>query len=192
MPASGGTPRRLTTFNSDQYGVPIWSPDGQALYVVARTPTGASVLYRVPVDGGAPRQLQVSPNARAGVLSPDGSQWAYGNFVDGWAYTEVTPTAGGEPRRLTRRTEYVYQTLGAWSPDGTRLVVEDWTFGDDLSSNVLEISVGDTTRTLLTTRPQSFEDPWAYTPDGRHIVYVFARENNRIMSVSVAGLLAGR
>jgi Tol biopolymer transport system component len=62
--------------------------------------------------------------------SPDGSQVAYFEYKDAWGFTEVTPTAGGPPRRLTRRTDFVFQTAPLWSPDGTRLAVSDWDFTD--------------------------------------------------------------
>lgn len=192
IPAGGGTPSRLTSFNADFSGGARWSPDGQVLYVVVADPGGANVLYQVPVSGGSPEALQVSPNAFGGEISPDGSQYAYPTIEGGWGFMEVTSTAGGAPRRLTRRTERVYQPAGIWSPDGTRLAVEDWAYGDDPTVNVLEMPLHDTTRRQLTRRPRSFEYPQAYTPDSRQVVFTLDAPDERIVSVSVAELLTSQ
>lgn len=195
VPADGGTPRRVTRFDAaimvqaPYTGGARWSPDGQSLYVVVAAADGAA-LYHVPVSGGRPQALEISPNAVSGTLSPDGSLYAYHVLTGGWGFTEVTPTDGGPPRRITRRTEQVYQPLAVWSPDGTRLAVLDWTF-DDATGNVLELSVRDTTGRLLTSTPRGFERPVAYTPDGR-VVFIVEASDVRIMSVRVEELLAGR
>ncbi len=191
VPAAGGAPRRVTNFNAAQRGEAHWSPDGRSLYVVVTTATGSQVLYRVPVDGGRPVALPASPDAAGGELSPDGQHYAYSTFEGGWAFVEIISTAGGLPRRLTRRTERVFQPGSIWSPDGSRLAVVDWTFGDDATTNILEMSVHDTTQRQLTRRPRSFEGPVAYTPDGRQVVFTMNAPDARIVSVSVAELLGG-
>jgi Tol biopolymer transport system component len=194
IPAAGGTARRVTSFNQDVGTAPAWSPDGRHLYVALNSERG-SQLYRVPVGGGRPQALQLSSaTAIVGTgrpLAPDGAWYAYSVVVGGWAFREITPTAGGAPRRITRATEKVWHPLSVWSPDGSRLAVPDWQFGDDATTNVMELSVGDTTTRVLTTRARSFESPEMYTRDGR-VVFSVVGAAATIVKVSVAELLAGR
>lgn len=194
LPATGGTARRVTTFNQDIATAPAWSPDGRHLYVALNSERG-SQLYKVPVDGGRPQALQLSSATafvgNGSALSPDGAWYAYSVIAGGWAFREITPTAGGAPRRITRRTEKVWHPLSVWSRDGRMLAVPDWQFGDDATTNVMELAVDDTTTRVHTTRPRSFEAPELYTRDGR-IVFSFVGATTRIMKVSVAELLANR
>jgi len=189
MPSSSGSPSRLTHFRAAISSVQ-WSPDGQSLYAIVTESTGTKRLYRVPVAGSAPVALQMAPHGDVGVLSPDGSQLAYTEFEGGFAFVDVTPTAGGAPRRITRRTEGVYQVSGKWSPDGSRLAVVDWLYGgDDATTDVVELSVRDGAERRLTHYPRSFEVPAAYTADGG-VVFALSGNRSRIMSVDVADLLA--
>ena len=103
----------------------------------------------------------------------------------------MAPTTGaGSIRRLTRPTERVFQVNSIWSPDGARLAVADWGYGDDPTTNVLELGVNDTTRRQLTDIPRSFEAPIAYSADGRQVVFGMAGVDGNIVSVSVEDLLA--
>ncbi len=194
IPATGGTARRVTSFNETVSAPPEWSPDGRSLYVALQGERGAR-LFRVPVNGGRPQALRLSStttvNGSGHSLSPDGAWYAYSAVAGGWSFVEITPTAGGPPRRITRRTERVWQPSSVWSPDGSRLAVPDWQFGNDATTNVLELSVGDTTTRLITTRPRSFESPELYTSDGR-IVFSAVGAASQIVRVSVADLLGGR
>jgi len=147
------------------------------------------VLYRVPVAGGRPEALQVSPDAFDGRLSPDGAWYAYTEYKDAWGFIEVTPTRGGAPRRLTRRTERVYQSDPLWSPDGTRLTVSEADY-TGATLDLREMSVNDTTRRRLTRSPKSDEQAIAYTRDGR-VLFEMSGQDHRVMSVAVGDLLAG-
>jgi Tol biopolymer transport system component len=190
MPSSGGSPSRLTHFRADIGGVQ-WSPDGSGIYAIVTQSSGTQRLYRVPVAGGAPVALRMAPSAGAGILSPDGSQYAYAAFDGGFAFVEVTPTAGGAPRRITRRSEGVYQGPGAWSPDGSHIAVADWLYGgNDATADVVELSVSDGAERRLTQIPRSFESPVAYTADGTGVLFVRYGIRSHIMSVVVADLLA--
>jgi len=192
VPSAGGDPTRLTRFQA-----PIWSPslswakDGKSLFAIVIESNGVHRLYRVPVAGGAPVALQMASTGGAGVLSPDGTQYAYAAFDSGFAFVEVTPTAGGAPRRITRATDNVYETPNVWSPDGTRLAIESWLFGgNDATTNVAELTVSDGAERELTNFPRSFETPVAYTRDGTHILFTRQGVRSRVMSVRIGGLLA--
>jgi len=192
--AEGGMTRRVTTFNREVAGLPEWSPDGTSLYVYTSTERGAE-LYRVPVAGGRAQALQIPLTTGSGVgggsLSPDGAWYAYSAVEGGWAFIELSPSDGGATRRITHRKERVWQPYGIWSPDGSRLSVPDWQFGDASASNLVELAVNDTTTRLLRSSPGTFHSPELYTPDGR-VVFAAQRSDGRIVRVSVAGLLMGR
>jgi Tol biopolymer transport system component len=190
MASSGGNPSRLTRFRATISSVD-WSPDGRGLYAIVTDSSGTHRLYRVPLAGGAPVALQMAPTGDDGLLSPDGSQYAYAAYEGGFAFVEVTPTTGGPPRRITRATEDVYELPGAWSPDGTRLAVESWGYGgSDPTANVFELSVSDGAEKQLTQIRRSFETPVAYTRDGTQVLFFAVGGGVSIRRVEVAGLLA--
>lgn len=83
-PADGGTPRQLTTGEFDHSGPLAWTQGGDAILVSANRNPGWELqtvegdIWRVPLDGGALRQvtsgggLEASPR-----LSPDGRSVAF-------------------------------------------------------------------------------------------------------------------
>jgi TolB protein len=189
VPSSGGDPTRLTRFQTTISSV-YWAKDGRSVFAIVTGSNGVNRLYRVPVAGGAPVALQLAPTGDDGVLSPDGTQYAYAAFDSGFAFVEVTPTAGGAPRRITRPTENVYDIPVAWSPDGSRLAIASWLYGgDDATTNVAELTVSDGSKRELTNFPQSFESPVAYTRDGTRILFTRMGTRSRVMSVRIGELL---
>jgi tricorn protease len=77
MPATGGTPKRLTYHPASDHAVG-WTPDGKSvIFSSGRTSySGFSRLFTVPVDGGFEMQLPLD-RAVAGAYSPDGTKLAY-------------------------------------------------------------------------------------------------------------------
>ncbi len=77
IPATGGSPQRLTWHPSGDY-VQGWTPDGEILFRSGRQghPTQTNRLYRVPRTGGFPQPLAI-PRAAYGELSADGRYLAY-------------------------------------------------------------------------------------------------------------------
>jgi Tol biopolymer transport system component len=190
--AAGGTPRRLTTFDRRINGPLAWSPDGASIYVYSSGEQGAG-LHRVPVARGRPRALQVAPATTGGFgsLSPDGAWFAYAAIEGGWAFIEIAPTDSGPPRRITRERERVWHPAGVWSSDGRRIAVPAWQFGDDPTTNVLELSVNDSTTRVVTNRSRSYEAADFYLRDGR-VVFTATRNEARIVKVDVSRLLRRR
>jgi Tol biopolymer transport system component len=191
IPADGGEPTRVT-MNAGGAGSVRWMRDGESLLYVGRRAEGGDEIYRVPRAGGPPQALGAGQGGSIWSLtvSPDGSQVAYSAFLGGWAFVEVIPTTGGTPRRLTTRTETVYHDRVLWSTDGARLVVSDYDYPDD-SYDLDLVSWPDGEWSALTESPGSAEFPEAWTPDGHHVVYMWGQLRSRIMSVSVADLIAG-
>jgi len=77
IPATGGTPRRLTYHPSPDLAIG-WTRDGQQVLFtsVRNSASRSSQLFTVPRDGGFPTQLPL-PIAAEGSYSPDGKELAY-------------------------------------------------------------------------------------------------------------------
>lgn len=119
LPATGGTPRRVTTHTPSWWHG--WSPDGKELAYVGLRDDRFD-LYVIPVEGGEERALTADDAHDDGPdYSPDG-RWIYwnsdrsGNF-DVWRI----PARGGEAEQITD------DAFEDWfphpSPDGEHLVV---------------------------------------------------------------------
>ncbi len=95
----------------------------------ARTPDGKRVFYwtddgivAADVDGGA-RTLWRAGNLRSPRVSPDGTQLAWGEMVDGqWAVMR-SPIGKPEPKVVFRARDGVFQP--SWLPDGSGIVTHD-------------------------------------------------------------------
>jgi len=109
VPAAGGAARVLAPDFLYQPGVPRWSPDGKSLLFWSQTKT-RSELYRLSVDGGAPKQISDSkgsvgyePFFAGPAISADGRTIAFP-----WSSLQspdnvyvVDASAAWAPRRLT-------------------------------------------------------------------------------------------
>lgn len=130
-------PQRLTE-GDGSWGAPSWAPDGQSLLATReRNPNAESLflgraIFRVPLDGGEPRQLVDAPfsyvaNGPAGMAnapetSPDGRWIAALRFPEERATSRNTrlaifPANGGAVRDLTLAADRSAMILH-WSPDG--------------------------------------------------------------------------
>lgn len=103
IPAAGGTPKALDTgfatrCNNDH----LISPDGTQLGVSDNSQENhESLVYIVPIGGGAPRRItQKSPSYLHG-WSPDGKTLAFVGERNGNFDIYAIPAAGGEETRLT-------------------------------------------------------------------------------------------
>jgi len=85
VPATGGRPRRIHAYDSDQVysGISV-SPDSRWVAFVAPTPGGHFQVFRAPMGGGAPEQLTFDPT--------DKTQPAYAPRGDRIAFTVFTYT----------------------------------------------------------------------------------------------------
>jgi Tol biopolymer transport system component len=105
MPAAGGESRELLRDPDwDGSGNLAWTPDGRYLLFAkpenAKTKT-PSLLWRVPVTGGAPEKLGISMGSVASpVIHPDGKRVAFEVHEPGpselWALENFLPKAAGK------------------------------------------------------------------------------------------------
>ncbi len=129
VPATGGTPRQITTGDWNA-GAPAWSADGrELLFSSLRVPDAVyqwreSEIYAVNVQSGAVRQLtrRHGPDFDP-VVSPDGKQVAY----LGYDWTDDTYLAnqlyvmgldGSGPKAISGGLDRSPENL-LWAPDGS-------------------------------------------------------------------------
>jgi acylaminoacyl-peptidase len=129
LPAEGGSPRQVTQGEFQHDGAPIWSRDGQSLYVVTnydkdwQYAPADSEIYRVDVDTGTHTALTTRDGLDASPdLSPDGKQIAYVGWDDkklGYhqAHLYILDIASGESRALTDDFD-ADVSAPRWSGDG--------------------------------------------------------------------------
>ncbi|MGE3615083.1 MAG: CehA/McbA family metallohydrolase [Gemmatimonadales bacterium] len=130
-----GSPRRLTEDRDsklpryyysvwDHYLSPTWSPDGSELLMVSNAGRiwGTGGVWRLPVAGGAPRQLyyeETTWKARPD-WSPDGKRVVYSSYLGRqWNQLWLMTSEGGDPFQLTYGD--FDATNPRWSPDGDRI-----------------------------------------------------------------------
>lgn len=131
VPATGGTPRQITTGDWDHTD-PVWTPDGRTILVTANRVDDAkhiwreSEIYAVDVATGAIRQLtqRKGPDSNP-VVSPDGRWIAYTGYdVTEGDHTRVQTEMyvmnanGGEPRHLTAGLDRAPENL-IWANDNS-------------------------------------------------------------------------
>jgi Tol biopolymer transport system component len=117
MPVTGGEPEIIDTgfavkCNND-HGL---SPDGSRLAISDQSQTGKSLIYVLPLLGGAPRQITPTGPSYWHGWSPDGATLAFCGERNGEFDVYTVPAAGGEEKRLT--TAPGLDDGPEFSPDG--------------------------------------------------------------------------
>jgi TolB protein len=164
---------RSTVYEADRHiEAPNWSRDGSTLLL-----NGGGRLF--VLDLAAPTALReldtgtaTSCNNDHG-FSPDGTQIAISNQVDGSSIVFVLPSAGGEPRRVTATGPSYWH---GWSPDGSTLAYVGARAGQ-FDIYVIDVAGdvdGATEPRQLTDYPAPDDGP-DYSPDGSTIYFNSAR-----------------
>ncbi len=180
---SGGRPVALTADSGPPQRRPLWSPDGTRILFE----TDAD-LFVMPALGGTPRMM--AHGACCAAWSPDGRQVAYVRSGRRFGNSErpesisVTPPDGG----LSRSVGVVFDPHSlTWSPDGRWLALVSGNdqfavatafFGNKgPSAIVLVPAVGGAPVPVTDNAALNVSPAW--TPDGRHILFVSNREGAR-------------
>ena len=151
IPLSGGSPQPLATgfatrCNNDH----LISPDGTQLGISDNSQEDhKSLVYIVPIAGGAPRRITLKSPSYLHGWSPDGKTLAFVGERNGNFDIYAIPAAGGEERRLTtakglddgpeytRDGQYIYFNsertghMQIWRMKGDGRDQEQVTFGED-------------------------------------------------------------
>ncbi len=193
IPSAGGSPTRLTTGNVRPQFTQ-WSPDSKHLYFIGQRPGGGEGrdYFRIAAAGGRLEPLGARPGIGFARLSRDGSRVAYSSYERGWALVHVMPASGGASTRVSRDTANVYEGSVYWTLGDSLLIVGAL----DLAANrdAAELwthRLSDGSRNQL-THTLGFEEPQAFTPEGKDILTVVRTERRQIKRVSVAELVGSR
>ncbi|MHB0968682.1 MAG: prolyl oligopeptidase family serine peptidase [Thermoanaerobaculia bacterium] len=173
--SDGSAPRALTA-NPASDSTPIWSPDGKALYFLS-TRSGSSQVWQLRFDGGEPAQVTNLPLDVSNLeLSPDGSRIAFSLEVfPGASIDETVKRIADRDKQKT--TGKIYDEL----------LFRHWDAWSDMRRNhifVMPVAGGppvDIMRDMSAdapSRPFGGSEEFAFTPDGRSIVFT-ARDAGR-------------
>ncbi len=155
--------RRVVYYTMDHIEAPNWSRDGTHLLFNAN-----GHLYRLPVTGGRPEQIDTGPANRCNNdhgLSPDGTRLAISDQSQGGqSHIYILPATGGSPRQLTALGPSYWH---GWSPDGSTVAYCAQRNGEfDVYTMPVE---GGEERRLTTAK--GLDDGPDFTPDGKFIYF---------------------
>jgi dipeptidyl aminopeptidase/acylaminoacyl peptidase len=196
VPATGGTPRRLTQSEDRQ---PRWSPDGRRIAFLGRRPdTAPTQIHLLDMSGGESRPLTTAPAAVSSFKwSPDGRAIAFTytdpateqerrDITQGRDWTVMDrnykhtrlyriDVASGRSEIVTKADMTVYDY--DWSPDGQQLVIgaaPTPTIDDSFMGVRLFIvpAAGGTPEPFVQTAGKLGFPRWS--PDGRTIAWLGA------------------
>ena len=184
IPASGGTPTRLTSHPASD-GLARWSPDG-ARVIFTSDRSGNWQLWEVPGAGGEPRRVRENSHTEwQADESPDGRWLALLSNLEGPEYLWLADRSTARARALVRHGKRTIMGNPHWSPDGERIVFSsNWKVGHQI--HVVDVATGETTR----VSPVGGCEP-RFSPDGARVVYVRRRpRENKDVSLIVEHDLA--
>lgn len=188
MTAQGKGRIRLTRTNVPERD-PAWTPTGTHIVYAARTsPHGPFRIFLARADGSGRIQLttQAAGTAdRAPAVSPDGTRIAFVSDRDG-GFPEVYLmfADGSGVVRLT--TNALVDGNPAWTPDGTRLVVERCCANG--TSDLVAIDVATRAEAPVTATTTHAEFDPVVSPDGAMVAYVAFEVGQGNVDVWVANL----
>jgi len=145
------------------------TPDGTRLIVSESVPGRGSVIYDLPANGGAPRQISGVPGAYWHGVSPDGSTLAFCGKREGQFDIYTIPFGGGDEVQLTGCHRFEGHNDGPdYSADG------DWIwFNSDRSGHAqiwkMRINGTDVQQVFEDEHVNWFPHP---SPDGAWVVYL--------------------
>ncbi|MBZ5627173.1 MAG: hypothetical protein LAQ69_52145, partial [Acidobacteriia bacterium] len=171
--------RRATTLHDieivppspHRYSGITFSPDGETVYYVTRTPGAEpSILYRVPVMGGSSQKLKDGLDSPI-TFSPDGTRFAFVRESPAESVLMVADLDSGREERLISRKLPETLDYPAWSPDGRIIActVVDSSMATSKGSDarILEVRVSDRTERVLSSHTWGYIKQLSWFGDGR-------------------------
>jgi Tol biopolymer transport system component len=183
----------LTSGRNDGW-FPTWSPDGTRIAFGSsradpdlNDDVAISDIYTMRPDGSDVRKLTDSVgDSEKPSWSPDGRWLVYsadrGNYPDAMGLYLIRSDGSGTPHRLTSLPDGAFwQELARFSPDGSRIVFDEYR-GGHILTNHRDGSVVGEQAALFTIRPDGTGKrqliPWGlhgtdadWSPDGKHLVF---------------------
>lgn len=189
MNADGTGERGLTRNQAQDYG-PSWSPDGMTI-VFGSDRDGVADTYVMNADGSGQRRLLGDTQGLFLTWAPDGRRLVFGGVK---SEIFLMNSDGSELRRVTRLGGVGF----AWSPDGQEIAFIGSSVGwgkegvytpwDSWSLYVMSAD-GSGLRDLKGAPDWEYKPQWS--PDGREIAFVSARDGNReiyVVNADTGGL----
>jgi hypothetical protein len=150
------------------YSAPTLSPDGTQLVVSVGDILEGGNLYRYNLETGVEEQVTFSGMDLRPKWSPDGSQIAFSSRRGGVENVYIM-AADGTGTLTPLADSPIVQSVNAWLPDGTGLLVGemDPTTGVDIS--ILRMGSGEPTEKLIQTDASEYNP--AVSPNSRWMAY---------------------
>jgi Tol biopolymer transport system component/beta-lactamase regulating signal transducer with metallopeptidase domain len=130
-------------------------------------------IYTVPIEGGEPKKLTISPGQdRFPCWSPDGKSIAFIRYPENPEKKNyimnicIVPTEGGEVRQLTSESDKVAWANIAWSPNGKSIAY----FSEDKAIKVIPVQGGQP-RIVVKVEDVNSHSELAWSPDARKLAY---------------------
>jgi Tol biopolymer transport system component/DNA-binding winged helix-turn-helix (wHTH) protein len=185
----GGEPIQIRPTADQSYETLRFTPDGSGIYFSVSDRDRHSILYKMPVFGGAPEKLHDKLNSFS--FSPDGKQFAFLRF-DGKRKTAVLMRAdasgGNEQELATMPVEISSDWYSpAWSPDGLTIAVAASQVD---AAKIFLVSLADRSTKLLTEKIWRDLEGISWLKDGRGLVCVGIDKSSlhaQVWFVSVPG-----
>ena len=194
VPIQGGWPDQLTVFTDETVrGVGV-SRDGRILLCADHDGDEFHQLYLLDPERGWPEQLTAEPQVQHFVAgdawAPDGSKFAYAanarrpSDMECW----VRDVESGETRPVFGEGKFSFP--GAWSPDGSQLLVIDFRNNSDVSIFLVDVEGGET-RELTPHDGEAIFLPGAWAADGSGF-YLVTDEGSEFRGLAFYDLGADR
>lgn len=199
IPASGGTPKRIT-FHPSMDEVQGWTPEGNILFRSTRNarPTMTSQFFTVSPKGGLPQALEI-PRGAYGNISADGSHIAY-TPITSWD-PEWRNYRGGQAMPIWIVDLSTYELTTTPQLDQERHLYPVWS-GDkvyylserDYTSNIWSFDINTKTEEQITFHKKfdvknldAFGDQLVYEQGGQlHLLNLTTKESQP-MTITVKG-----
>ncbi len=169
MVQSDGTKLRRLTSDPAADTNAAWSPDGGTVYFLS-TRSGSSQVWKLPLGGGEAQQVTAQPvDVESFVLSPDGTRLAISMQV----YPGTSPADTKKKQDEIAKNKATGRTY-------EQLFFRHWdTWADGRRSHVFVVPVAggepvDVMKAMdadSPSKPFGGNDEYAFTPDGRSIVF---------------------
>lgn len=183
-------PKQLTDPKGKRDAAPRWHPNGsQILFESSRS--GSSQLWVVDAKGGEPKQITtISTGASNGIWSPDGSHLAFVSTV----FPEFSGKPFAESDKLNKQKDDEIEASPVKAKTFTRLFFRHWDeyVGDKRQHLFVCTADGKDCRDVTpgdrdanpTSSTFSSGDDFAFTPDGKHLVFTAVPAENESWSTN--------